>query len=342
MSRKLPRRLVPVAIFVLVTSLMSLLVGLTFAKVRIQPSNDYTAVFADVSGLATGVDVRIAGVNVGRVSGIDLRDDAAVNVRFDVRKGVQLTRATGVRIKYANLTGDRFVELTRGEPAAAALPPGGTIPLANTRPALDLDQLFSGFQPLVQGLQPAELNQLSKSIIAVANGQATAVETLLANVGSITKTLADKDALIGSVISNLNRVLGTVADRDTDLDRLIVGLDRLVGGLAADRVELGTSLARVDRLAAKTGELVGDLRPGLRDVLTQAQRTADLVLEDVDNVNFELGRIPQAFTLLSRAGAYGSFFNFYICGLRFKLSDEGAAVPVITPYLLGSEPRCQK
>ena len=342
MTRRLPRRVVPVAIFVLVTSLMSLLVGVTFAKVRIQPSNDYTAVFADVSGLATGVDVRIAGVNVGRVTGIDLRDDAAVNVRFDVRKGVQLTRATGAKIKYANLTGDRFVELTRGEPAAAALRPGGTIPLTNTSPALDLDQLFSGFQPLVQGLQPAELNQLSESIIAVANGQATAVETLLTNVGTITKTLADKDALIGSVITNMNRVLGTVADRDTDLDRLIVGLDRLVGGLATDRLAIGASLARVDRLAAETNEFVGDLRPGLRDVLTQAQRTADLVLDDVDNVNFQLGRLPKALTLLARAGAYGSFFNFYLCAVRFKLSDDGAKVPIITPYVLSGEPRCTK
>jgi len=331
-----------VIVFVLITSAMSLLVGLTFAKVRIQPSNDYTAVFSDVSGLASGVDVRIAGVSVGRVGSIHLRPDSAVDVRFDVRKGVDLTDATRARIKYANLTGDRFVELSRGDPGAPMLPPGGVIPLANTHPALDLDQLFSGFQPLVQGLQPSELNQLSDSIIAVANGQASAVTTLLTNVGTITQTLADKDELIGSVITNLNRVLGTVADRDGQLDHLITGLDTLVGGLAKDRASIGTSLTRVDRLASKTTELVADLRPGLLDVLTQVGRTADLVLEDVNNVNFELGRLPRAFTLLSRAGAYGSFFNFYLCAVRFKLSDDGAKVPIITPYVISSEPRCQK
>jgi phospholipid/cholesterol/gamma-HCH transport system substrate-binding protein len=347
-DRPLPRRrlvrknLTPVVIFFVVTSLMSAVVALTFGKVQIRDNHSYTAVFSDVSGLASGVDVRIAGVSIGRVNGIHLRPDARVDVDFDIASNIKLSTATEATIKYANLTGDRYVELSQGTPGAPALKPGGTIPVADTKPALDLDKVFGGFQPLVQGLDPAELNNLTKSIIAVANGQGSAVEALLGNIASITNTLADKDQVIGSVIDNLNTVLGTVATRDTQLDHLITGLNTLMGGLAKDRKTIGNAVARVNRLATGTTLLTSDLSPGLHDVFTQTQRAADLILSNVANTNYQLSLFPQALTLLSRAGAYGSFFNFYLCAVRFKLSDDGAAVPIYTPYIMSKEPRCQK
>jgi len=341
-ARSRYRNLLPVIAFVVVTGTLCAYVALTLGRVRFQETSDYSALFSDASGLNTGVDVRIAGVRVGRVSDIKLSGGEAVAVAFDVDSNIPLTQGTRATIKYANLTGDRFLELSRDTAGAARLAPGATIPLANTKPALDLDQLFQGFQPLVTGLEPGELNRLAKSIIAVANGQGSAVETLLRNVASLTTALADKDELIGSVIENLNRVLGTLVSRDDELNELITGLDRLVGGLADDRKVIGESLGRVDRLATATTRLTQDLRPGLRDTLSQAQRTSDLILADVDNFNRQLDSFPEALTLLSRAGAYGSFFNFYLCAVRFKFSDEGAATPIYTPYQLSTEPRCQK
>ena len=54
------------------------------------------------------------------------------------------------------------------------------IPTSQTFPAVDLTVLFAGFEPLVQGLQPDELNNLSLDIIKTLQGEGGALESLLA------------------------------------------------------------------------------------------------------------------------------------------------------------------
>ena len=98
------------------------------------------------------------------------------------------------------------------------------IPLAQTRPALDLTILFGGFQPLLQALSPEDMNRLSFEIIQVFQGEGGTVESLLSHVASLTDSLADKDAVIGSMIDNLSTVLGSIAQRDQQLSGLIVSL----------------------------------------------------------------------------------------------------------------------
>ena len=76
--------------------------------------------------------------------------------------------------------GQRYVELAQGVgPVDGTLRPGATIPLERTTPALNLTQLFNGFQPLFQALSPKDVNQLSGEIIQVLQGEGTTVESLI-------------------------------------------------------------------------------------------------------------------------------------------------------------------
>ena len=86
----------------------------------------------------------------------------------------------------------------------AMLRPGATIPVNQTRPPLNLTVVFNGFKPLFQALNPADINQLSFEIIQVLQGEGGTVNSLLARTASLTSTIADRDAVIGSLITNLN------------------------------------------------------------------------------------------------------------------------------------------
>lgn len=326
--------------FVLITSLMSGFVALVMGRIKVQETVAYSAIFTDVSGLSSETDVRVAGVSVGSVEDITLREDATVEVRIALPKEVELSDGTLARVRYANLVGDRFIDLTEGE-GGTLLAPGATIPVNRTQPALDLDTLFEGFQPLLQALSPDDVNQLTANILAVTDGQGPAIESLLVHVSGITSTLADRDKLIGSVIDNLNTVLGTVNSRRDDFNRIITGLGDLVGGLAEDRKSIGRSLVKVNGLAADTTSLLESLRPGLRSTLSQTDRLTSAVLLDATRITETLDLVPQALALLARAGSYGSFFNFYLCSLNVRFSDEGAAVPIETPVIASTEKRCQ-
>jgi len=339
-SRKL-RSLPFVLTFVLVTTLLSATVAITLGRIRIQDSVTYRAEFTDVSGLQAGSDVRAVGVVVGSVDEMDL-DEAkgTVTVTFKVPRDLPLTTTSQARIRWANLTGDRYIDITHGDTEGSPLAENAVIPAALTRPALDLDTLFNGFKPLMQALSPEDVNALTASLISVSQGQGGSVESLLGHVGSFTNKLADRDELIGSVVSNLTTVLTTVDQHKDDVDRIIVGLADLLNGLAKDRRTIGGSLASINTMTVEARELLTVMRPELRGALHQVDRFSKAINGNADYVNEMLGKYPDVIARLGRGGAYGSWFNFYLCALRVRL--VGGENPIYTPFMRSNEPRCQK
>src|ERR1700743_3554839 len=128
-----------------------------FAQLRFQSENTSKAQFANVSGLEGGNFVRIAGVEVGKVKNITIEPDSTVLVEFTAADRVVLTEGTRAAIRFADLTGGRYVALEEGAGNIRRLSPGGTIPLARTEPALDLDALIGGFRPLFRALDPDQV-----------------------------------------------------------------------------------------------------------------------------------------------------------------------------------------
>ena len=181
--------------------------------------------------------------------------------------------------------------------------------------------LFGGFQPLFQALSPADINRLSYEIIQVFQGEGGTVESLLTHVASLTNSLADKDAVIGSVIDNLTTVLGNVAARDQKLSDLIVSLQQFVTGLASDKDAIFNSLQTIDTLADS------DQRPARRRPVRRWPPTSS----GLGKLSDEPGRQPQdvlegflklaptKIDLITRTAINGSWFNFFLCcGRRLR------------------------
>jgi phospholipid/cholesterol/gamma-HCH transport system substrate-binding protein len=281
----------------------------------------YRAEFTDVAGLVEGDEVRIAGVRVGQVAGIGLADREAgqsgrpvAEVELEVSAEVALPSAVEATIRYRNLVGQRYIALTEGEGSAGAtLEEGAVIPLARTTDALDLTTLFGGFQPLLQALSPADVNRVSFEIIQVFQGEGGTVESLLAHVGSLTNSLADKDAVIGSVIDNLTTVMSTVADRDQQLSDLVVSLQQFVTGLAGDRDAIFDSLETVDELALATSGFLDDVRPPLAADIQGLGDLSGNLADDGELIERFLQTAPVKLDLTTRTAINGSWFNFFMC-----------------------------
>ncbi|MGH3169042.1 MAG: MlaD family protein, partial [Trebonia sp.] len=135
-------------IFIAVTVAATTVLGLSIANTSVGASSGYYATFADVTGLQVGDDVDIAGVEVGQVTSIGVTDRSEARVGFDVQAGRVLPASVTATIYYKDLIGDRYVNLAQGAGnPGLTLRPGGTIPLSQTTPALNLTELFNGFQP---------------------------------------------------------------------------------------------------------------------------------------------------------------------------------------------------
>jgi phospholipid/cholesterol/gamma-HCH transport system substrate-binding protein len=100
-----------------------------------------TAEFSTVAGLKQGANVEIAGVEVGKVDSIDIRDYKAV-VRMRVRRGVRLQEDTIASVRTRGLIGDKYINLSPGA-SDRLIPPGGKI--RETESAVDLEGLIGQF-----------------------------------------------------------------------------------------------------------------------------------------------------------------------------------------------------
>jgi phospholipid/cholesterol/gamma-HCH transport system substrate-binding protein len=309
--------LVKLIIFALVTIMASYVLISTITNAGYGTQVTYRAQFSDVTGLVEGDEVRIAGVRVGQITSIGLaagKDRPTAQVELQVQKSVPVPAGVQATIRYRNLVGQRYIALTDGAGSGGrVLPAGGLIPLAQTRPALDLTVLFGGFRPLLQALSPADMNRLSYEIIQVFQGEGGTVQSLLTHVSSLTNSLADKDAVIGSVISNLSTVLGSVAARDQKLSDLIVNLQQFVTGLATDRDAIFNSLQSIDSLATSTSGLLAEARPPLAADIKGLGKLSSNLADSRKVLEGFLKLAPTKIDLITRTAINGSWFNFFMC-----------------------------
>lgn len=323
---------IKLVIFVLVTSVISFLLATVVGNMRFGPTNSYTAVFANASGIKKGDDVKVAGVPIGKIESVDLESATSVIVKFSVDTKRSLMSGTVAEIRYKNLLADRYMQLTEGPGGASPLEPGSEIPMTQTRGSLDIDELVNGFRPLLQGLDPEATNKLTASVIGVLSGQSTDIADLVQQVGSLSTTLANRDEVVGHVVENLGAVMATVDKRGDDLSKVLLDLQQLLSGLNTDRDKITTAVDQLDRASSTVSAVLSDARSPLTADIAELGTLAGNLNAKTDMLNLLLGKLPDAYQKISRVSSYGNFVNFFVCGIGIKYPGltGGADTPIFT------------
>jgi phospholipid/cholesterol/gamma-HCH transport system substrate-binding protein len=308
-------------VFATVMILLTVFLFFIFGQYRTGSTNGYSALFSDVSRLKPGQTVRVAGVRVGTVNSVSLLPDKKVRVKFDADRGVVLTDGTRAVVRYLNLVNDRYLELVDGPGSTKVLPTGGEIPIERTAPALDLDLLLGGLKPVTQGLNPQDVNALSASLIQVFQGEGGTLESLLSKTSSFSNALADNGQTVQELIDNLNTVVATVNKDGTKFSGAIDRLERLISGLSQDRDTIGAAITALDDGTASIADLLSRARAPLAGTVDQVSRIAPLLDKDKNLIDISLKKLPNNYRKLTRLGAYGAWFPYYLCGLALRVSD---------------------
>jgi phospholipid/cholesterol/gamma-HCH transport system substrate-binding protein len=333
---------IKLGIFSLVLLLFTAMIVVVFGQMRFDRTTGYTAVFTNASGLRSGQFVRASGVEVGKVSNVELVDGGSqARIEFDVDRSLPLFEGTTASVRYLNLIGDRYLELKRGD-SDKRLPAGGTIPVERTEPALDLDALIGGFRPVFRALDPDKVNTIAQSVITIFQGQGGTINDILDQTASLTSTLADRDQAIGEVIRNLNTVLDTTVRHQQQFDETVQDFEKLVTGLNNRADPIANSVAEISDAAGTIGDLLADNRPLLKSTIGYLEGIQQPLVDQKDELNDILVRLPTAFKIIGRAGGiYGDFFNFYSCDISIRMNGLQPGGPVRTVKLF-SQPsgRC--
>ncbi|MFW0788423.1 MCE family protein [Gordonia sp. CPCC 205333] len=319
----LVRPLLGFGIFVVISLLATMSIWSTLAK----PVNGRTismrAYFVDATGLRAGDDVRIAGVRVGRVSQLKV-DNGLALVEFDLSSEQAVYPETTASVRYQDLTGRRYLGLSLPG-ASHAVATGkktlsqNTIGVERTIPSFDVTSLLNGFAPLFGELDPAAVNTLSANIVDALQGNDVSISTLLAQTTALARTVADDDAVIGSIVTNLNAVVATVDRQLTNTDRLVDEMPRFLDAVNRHRGEIGTSVRSVSKMAGDLSATLAQLRS---DVTGSAQNTVAITSflnRDGAKLSLAIPGIGRMANIWSKSTGNGSYWNIYSCNLDISL-----------------------
>ncbi|MGH2952704.1 MAG: MlaD family protein [Solirubrobacterales bacterium] len=313
------RRTPPWVIGLAVAVLMSIGVYLAFAKQIpfADPGYELRATFDNAATLRTSSPVRIAGVNVGEVTGVESRGDAA-EVSFTIDEdGRPIHDDATIEIRpRLFLEGNFFLDLDPGSPSAAELGDGDEIPVSQTATAVQLDEVLTALQePQRRGLQralaglgtaltyePTAADDLTQDPDVHGETAAQALNQALRDGGPAGRdTAIVNEALRGEGRHDLS---GLVRGQRALFGRLEASEEALQGLITNFNVTTGALAAEADALSATLVELAPTLEqaePSLRALSEALPPLRSLALELEPGVAELPGTIDAAGPWLDQA-----------------------------------------
>jgi phospholipid/cholesterol/gamma-HCH transport system substrate-binding protein len=244
---------------------------------------DYKAQFTTAQSITPGQGqtVQVAGVDVGDITRVDLVDGRAVVTMKIRRKYTPLYRNATALLRPKTGLNDMVIELDPGSRNAGKAPAGFTVPVAQTLPNVNFDEILSSldsdtrsYLQLLVGAAGEGVGgqgkQLSASLkrfeptgryLARLNGALAERERNIRrsvhNFRLLAQALGGKDDDLAALVDSSNRVFTAFAHQDV---RLRAALQELPGALSTTN----TTLAKVDKLGKNLGPTLGGLRPAAR------------------------------------------------------------------------------
>jgi phospholipid/cholesterol/gamma-HCH transport system substrate-binding protein len=260
----------PVPVGIVMVILLAIASYLAYTKELPFGDDGYrlTATFENAATLRSTAPVRIAGVNVGEVTDVELEGDAAA-VTFtvdDAGRPIREDATIEIRPRLF-LEGNFFLELTPGSPSAPELPDDGTIPVTQTSTAVQLDQVLAALNGDIR----LNLRRLLEGYGTALTHKPTAAEDRTQDPASRGETAAESlndsfrygaeagrgaaivnDALIGERPGDLAGLIEAQADvfeqlalRESELQGLITNFNITTGALAIEQENLRRSIAEL-------------------------------------------------------------------------------------------------
>lgn len=292
-------------------------------------TDTYSAVFTDANGLRSGDDVRLFGVRVGKVGGLDI-DGTNARVKFTVRQEHSIYSSTKLAVRYQSLTGKRYLDIQPAPTTADKIEPGATIGTEQTIPAFDVTTLFNGLQPVLAELTPADLNQFATSMLGVIEGDGTGLGPALDAIETISKHVTDRQVVISTLVRNMAAVAekiggdsGNAMALISRLTDLFVNLQEKLGGLVDFSHTIPPVLTPAINLLRTLG-LTGDPNPAFDTAIRTAFPDPR---QAIDVLNRLPGLIQSWTALLPASGS----------GINLNCSNGNAQAPQPLRVLIGGQ-----
>jgi phospholipid/cholesterol/gamma-HCH transport system substrate-binding protein len=275
--------------------------------------NDYRAAFREAGGIQTGNEVRVAGVKVGKVTGVDL-DGSHVRVDFRVAdKNVTLGKQTSATIRIKTVLGQKYLSL---EPAGSGeMADGDEIPLDRTASPFDVQDAVGGLSQTIDKIDTTQLAQAFTTIADTFRDSPAEVSASIQGLSRLSTTIASRDQQLTALLARTRTVTTVLADRDKEFQRLVADGNLLLAEISKRREAIHTLLVSTTQLSDQLIALVAENRAQLEPALTQLRRVVSILEANQTQIDQSIPALARFVQAFSNVLGNGRWFDTYVACL---------------------------
>ncbi len=281
----------------------------------------YRAAFAESGGLKPNDEVRIAGVRVGKVTGVELKGNQVI-ATFKVDTPSKFGTETAAAIKVKTLLGAMFIAL---EPAGSGqLKEDSTIPVSRTKSPYNVVQAFSGLAERAEKIDTDRLAESINTLADLTKDTPAAFQSTLSGLSRLSETVASRNDQINELLGNLDTVSGVLAERDKDIITLMKDSDVLMRALVARRAAVHQLLVSTSRFSRELTLLVQQSRADLKPALSNLQGVVNVLIKNQANLDESLRLMAPFYRVFANTLGTGPWFDTWISNLPPVPAAAGA------------------
>jgi phospholipid/cholesterol/gamma-HCH transport system substrate-binding protein len=246
-----------------------------------------TATFDDVGDLQNSGGVQVADVRVGKISSIALTPDFRAKVGLSIDRSVHIPKESRALVRSTSLLGEKFVELRPlGSPTAAPYLANGDR-ITRTEQAPDIEFVADSAISLLGAVNSSSVATLVQTGAQAFGGRGPELQRLIADLSTISGTLASRTQQITAIIDNLDRGARTLVGGAEDVKTLLTNLAETSKVLVDNRQKAVDAVRQLSRLAAVQNEVLNKYH---RDIDTQIKQV-DAILAVAGTQTRQLGTV---------------------------------------------------
>jgi phospholipid/cholesterol/gamma-HCH transport system substrate-binding protein len=310
----------PYAVGIVSVLLIGALTGIAFGVGLLhllEKTYKMEAVFTDAAGLRVGDDVKVAGVKVGRVTGIAVdRQHGQVEVDFVVNHGVEIHDGASAEIALETLLGAKFIRIndaTAGDTNFEDMASDErVIPVERTKVPFDVFELTRIATEGIEELHTDQLNDFINQLADVTEGRRDSLTQLVTSIDDVSTAITSRDAQLDQLLERADALSQTLADKDQTLVELIDQSQAILDLIAQRRDDLATSLGEGADAVGQLASIISQHKAELDRMLSTLHPTLDTARAQLDDVNTALAYAGPGFYGQALAGSHGPWLNIYV------------------------------
>lgn len=299
------------ALFAVVSSLLTFFIGVQIADVDLGAERYHlNATFDDATNLRVGDPVRLSGVRIGRVTKVSVVKGQAA-VKFTLDDTVKVPTDSGVAVAAQNLLNIRELVITPGD-SPVFLESGAK--MDNVTSAVELGALINELGPLLEAVDPGQVNTLVNALNEAIVGNRENISGLTTDLVIVLENLASRSATITQLIDDYGVITGEVARRDGQIQQLIDNLVLLSETFNASEDALVQALEELPDFSTRLSALLDANASNLDSILADLSLITGTVHDSLDVVDGLLAAAPPALVEVHSISSRGAFLDLnFLC-----------------------------